>query len=96
MADPTGNGFKIPGALNEWLKIIVFLVSLGMFYAKITDQLSAHTSQIGEISNDIKEMRGENKRRNIDVQKKLGSIDMYLCSKDSTHCSANAPSDSDQ
>jgi len=55
-------------------------------YARISEQVGQHTNQLAHVESEIGKMREENRTRDMDMQYKIGAIQMYLCSKDSAHC----------
>jgi hypothetical protein len=94
MADINGTSTKVGNGqislnmkdLSDWLKIIALLIGLVMAYSKLSYQVAGHTQQIENVTQQIGEMRKENEDRNESLQRKIGAIEFYLCSKDSTHC----------
>jgi hypothetical protein len=79
------NGMKLKD-VSDWIKILVLLATMVAGYVSLRDQVNEHTNQLEQVKDQIGEMRKENQTRNYDMQRKVGAIQMYLCSKDSTHC----------
>jgi hypothetical protein len=75
--------------VSDWLKILMLLGALITGYVRLSAKVDNHTDQLTEVRTQIDSMRGENRQRNYDLQKKVGAIQMYLCSKDNTHCNAD-------
>jgi hypothetical protein len=87
---PNGNG-KGQLSVNmkdvsDWIKILLLLGGILAGYIRLSDQVADHTGRLEDVQSQIRQMRGENEQRNTDLQRKVGSIQMYICSKDSTHC----------
>lgn len=72
--------------ISDWLKIILLLAALVTAYVRLSDQVSGHSQQINEVNQKLDLMKSDNEQRNDDLQKKIGGIEFYLCSKDSKHC----------
>lgn len=87
MPDPIANGLRAKD-VSDWIKIFILLAGMGAGYASLRAQVQGHTEQIEGVKRSIGEMRDENETRSRDLNKKIGAITMYLCSKDSTRCSA--------
>ena len=77
--------------VSDWIKIILLLATLITGYVRLSDQVAGHTAQIEQVQVQVVKMRNENRVRNTDMQKKVGAIEMYLCSKDSAHCAPDPP-----
>ena len=92
MADTNGgNGAGKQISLNmkdisDWVKIIILGIGLVTAYNKLSYQVQGHTQQIENVNQQIGEMRKENETRSKSLQREIGAIEFYLCSRDSTHC----------
>lgn len=75
--------------VSDWLKIIALLAAIIIGYTKLSDQVSGHTDQISQVNQKLDMMKTDNEQRNRDLQRKVGAIEFYLCSKDSRHCGDN-------
>ena len=82
--------------VSDWAKVIVLLGSLIAGYVHLSDQVADHTNKLSDIQTQVGTMRNENKTRNYDMQRKVGAISMYLCSKDPSHCTPDAPTQDSQ
>jgi len=82
--------------ISDWLKIVAVVVTMALGYARISEQVAQHTSQLSDVRSELSKMREENRTRDMDMQYKIGSIQLYLCSKDTSHCDPNtlAPTNS--
>ena len=85
MEQLTNGGLRIKD-ISDWLKVAAVIGTMIVGYVRLSDQVAGHTNQIADVQQQIIKMRDENRARAIDTQRKLGAIQMYLCSKDSTRC----------
>jgi hypothetical protein len=77
--------------VSDWIKIIILLGGLITGYVRLSAKVDDHTTRIGDVQDQLGQMRDENKQRNLHMEKEVGKIEMYICSKDNTHCIPDDP-----
>ncbi|MFZ0736809.1 MAG: hypothetical protein WAM96_06920 [Candidatus Acidiferrales bacterium] len=84
----------------DWLKIIIVLGAGLMGWQSIKDQVGVHTVELQGIHQELASQRVDRETRDAALEKNIGSIQMYLASKDRTYwqviagaASADAPAE---